>query len=224
MSRRRRLKVSRQRRMIIAGVIASFPILWATGLWMFAASLPQPQNTYPIPRIAQTQADAIIVFTGGNNRLDSGFELLRSNYAQKLFISGVYRGVEVASLLKNFDQSRTPLCCVTVGYDAHNTYGNARESLNWLQKENIQNIILVTSSYHIPRSLYYLEKAPYELEITIFPVLSEYGRSHRWGKLPGTRALIISEYNKYIFARLQATFWGINLKPDSNETSFTPIS
>ena len=43
--------------------------------------------------------DAIVVLTGGSGRLRSGLDLLLADRARRLFISGVYRGVDVTQLL-----------------------------------------------------------------------------------------------------------------------------
>ncbi len=221
MSRRSRIRKSRRRKIIIAAIICSAPIIWAVGLWIFAANLPQPLNHHDIPKLVDTQADAILVFTGGNDRLNTGFQLLRNNYAKDLFISGVHRGVDVVSLVQNFnkEESTTP-CCVTIGYNANDTYGNAKESLAWIKSKNMRRIILVTSTYHIPRSLYYLERANIPLDIQTYPILSEYGRINRWGDLPGTRSVILSEYNKYVFTAFFGIFGGVDYDDEPPVTSF----
>ena len=212
MSRRSRLKAQRRRKIISALIFATLPIGWAIGLWIFAANLPQPLEQGDIALMAEPRADAILVFTGGNNRLDTGFKLLRSNHANQLFISGVHRGVDVVSLIKNFsDDAKNPIsCCVTLGYNAGDTYGNAKESLSWINANKYKKVILVTSSYHMPRSLYYLKKADFLLTVYSYPILSEYGDKNSWGDLPGTRSLIISEYNKYLITYVSGFFGSID--------------
>ncbi len=225
MSRRSRLKAQRRRRIIIAIIFAIVPISWATGLWIFAANLPQPLERDNIARMLETRADTILVFTGGNDRLNTGFQLLRNNHANQLFISGVHRGVEVISLIKNFSDVNNPIsCCVTLGYNARDTYGNAKESLSWIHANKYKKVILVTSSYHMPRSLYYLRKADFPLTIHSYPILSEYGNQNRWGDLPGTRSLIISEYNKYLIAVISSFFGRIDYDDDALSIDlFTPL-
>ena len=44
------------------------------------------------------QTDAIVVLTGGSSRLEEGVNLLMQRKAKKLFVSGVYRGVDVRRL------------------------------------------------------------------------------------------------------------------------------
>ena len=45
-------------------------------------------------------ADAIVVLTGGVGRVGEGLSLLERGLGKKLFVSGVYRGVDVQKLLK----------------------------------------------------------------------------------------------------------------------------
>ncbi len=224
MSRRSRQRAERRRKLVLSGILGSIPIIWAVGLWVFAANLPEPLSQEDISRTAESRADAILVFTGGNDRLDTGFDLLRNNHAKELFISGVHGGVEVVSLIKNFsnDNQQKISCCVTVGYNARDTYGNAKESLSWLKANDYKRIILVTSSYHMPRSLYYLRQADLPLKIFTYPILSEYGRNNSWGDLPGTRALIISEYNKYVVTTFLGFFRGVDYD-DAPVGAFTTL-
>ena len=224
MSRRSRLKAQRRRKIISAFIFVTAPISWAIGLWIFAANLPQPLAQEDITRMLETRADTILVFTGGNDRLDTGFQLLRNNHANQLFISGVHRGVEVISLIKNFSDVNSPIsCCVTLGYNARDTYGNAKESISWIRANKYRKVILVTSSYHMPRSLYYLRKTNVPLTIYSYPILSEYGNQNRWGDLPGTRSLIISEYNKYLITVISGFFRGVDYDDAPSIDSFTSL-
>ena len=49
--------------------------------------------------------DALVVLTGGTKRLETGLKLLSESRAKKLFISGVYKGVDVRRLLQIFEQN-----------------------------------------------------------------------------------------------------------------------
>ena len=43
---------------------------------------------------------SIVVLTGGSGRLDEGLDLLSRNFAKRLFVSGVYHGVDVERLVQ----------------------------------------------------------------------------------------------------------------------------
>ena len=68
--------------------------LWVFGLFMFVAEIPI-QKKYK----DKVRTDAIIVLTGGSGRLTSALALLKEGAANLLFISGVYRGLDVRHLL-----------------------------------------------------------------------------------------------------------------------------
>ena len=80
--------------------------------------------------------------------------LLDAQIAQKLFVSGVHRGVDVAELMRVSLQSPARAdCCIVWGYEADNTAGNAYETAEWVAREGYSSIRLVTAAYHMPRSL-----------------------------------------------------------------------
>src|SRR5690606_9365765 len=91
---------------------------------------------------------------GGSERLSEGRRLLTRQLADKLFISGVYRGVEVDELLSaGKSDPRLISCCVILGHVAENTRGNALETAVWVYEEGYKSLRIVTANYHMPRSL-----------------------------------------------------------------------
>lgn len=131
----------------IAGLAGLF-LIWAIGfiLFLIGVSFIQPDDT-------TTQTDAIIVLTGGQNRVNTGLDLLAENKAEYLFISGVNQQVKIEELVRIW---RTDLdympCCIVLGHAAHDTEGNARETSEWVRREGLQSLRLVTSNYHLPRA------------------------------------------------------------------------
>src|SRR3546814_1991195 len=123
----------------------------------------------PVPDDRRT--DAIIVLTGGSERLPTGLDLLSRDRADKLFVSGVYAGVEVAELLRLSRQSPQELaCCIVLGYAANDTRGNAVETAAWVHAEGYKSLRLVTSNYHMARSLLEFRRLMPEIEIVPHPV------------------------------------------------------
>ena len=194
----------RRRHKLAIRVVAALLLLgalWLIGLLWFATLLPEAAEE------AERRTDAIVVVTGGTGRVRQGFELLAAQRAEKLFISGVYRGVDVEELLIISQQSPEELeCCVALGYEADNTRGNALESADWLAEQGYDSIRLVTASYHMPRSLLEFRQALPEVEIVPHPILSENFHQRDWWRWPGSARLIASEYNKYLIAVLRGGF------------------
>ncbi|MDX1737677.1 MAG: YdcF family protein [Alphaproteobacteria bacterium] len=191
-------KRNKGRKRLLITVIAGLSFAWLTGLLLFIDSIPQtPENP-------TQKTDAIVVLTGGSLRLEEGLDLLQKGLAEKLFISGVHTGVDVKELLRLSRQRPLTLdCCITLGYEADNTQGNALETANWLRNNGFSSIRLVTGSYHMPRSLQELEYISPNIEIIQHPVFPEHVKLDSWYRWPGTSMLIIGEYNKslYIYFR-----------------------
>ncbi len=176
---------------------------WLVGLIWFATHLPAA--------VAEPtrQTDAIVVLTGGSGRIQQGLALLAEKRAKKLFISGVYRGVDVRELLRVSQQSPADLeCCVALGYEADSTRGNARETAGWLNEQGLRSLRLVTAAYHMPRSLLEFRRAMPGVEIVPHPVFPEHVKQRNWWRWPGSASLIISEYSKYLIALARGAFEG----------------
>ncbi len=174
---------------------AVLALAWLFGLVWFAATLPRNVDD-PLRR-----TDAIVVLTGGSERLSTGFELLAQKKAHKLFVSGVYRGVEVNELLRLSRQTPTEMeCCIVLGYAAESTEGNATETAAWMAKEKFRSLRLVTANYHMRRSLLEFQGVMPDVEVVPHPVFPDSVKQDRWWLWPGTALLITTEYMKYLVA------------------------
>ncbi|MGF1609405.1 MAG: YdcF family protein [Kiloniellales bacterium] len=196
-ARRRRLFV------LLLLLLGLLLLAWLAGLLWFATSLPRKASD------AERHTDAIVVLTGGAGRLRQGLELLAEQKADKLFVSGVYRGVEVEELLIISQQSPEELqCCVVLGYEADNTRGNAIETATWMREQGFTSLRLVTATYHMPRSLLEFHRAMPEIEIVPHPIMSRNFRQDDWWRWPGSALLLATEYSKYLLARLRVLVAG----------------
>ena len=174
---------------IIAGTISLFSLL------SFVDQIPESANSN------HDQTDAIVVLTGGSNRLDEGLNLLARRKAKKLFVSGVYRGIDVRRLLSLSRRSPSDLvCCIEIGHNATSTEGNAEETKLWMDREGFQSLRLVTSNYHMPRSI--REFRHYMPNIRHIPhaVFPAHFKRQDWWRWPGTASLILTEYAKYLMS------------------------
>lgn len=189
---------------LILLIFFSFTLIWGGGLIWFKSRIPQSQEA------DQKNADAIIVLTGGSERLAEGVSLLQKEKAQKIFVSGVGEGVNVTGLLRGnyLPQSLEASLGdkIELGYKAGDTKGNAEEAAEWVSANNYKTIFLVTSNYHMPRSLLEFKLSMPEVEIIPHPVFPAHVKLERWWKFPGTRELIILEYNKYIATAIKLEF------------------
>ncbi|MDD7313688.1 MAG: YdcF family protein [bacterium] len=148
------------------------------------------------------KTDAIIVLTGGRNRIQIASTLLAQHKADKLFISGVGKDISLSDISQTqhliFEHPQD----IDIGHEASNTVGNALETKDWVKKNNIKSIRLVTSNYHIPRSLLEFKEQNPALDIVIHPVYSEKIQKKWWTSWQ-TFSLLFKEYNKFLYVYLR---------------------
>jgi uncharacterized SAM-binding protein YcdF (DUF218 family) len=148
---------------------------------------------------AQDKADGIVVLTGGDNRLETGAKLLKEGHAKRMLISGVNRKVtrEEMQRLLGLD-SKTFNCCVDLGYEALDTVGNADETRTWVNNNGYANLIVVTSRYHMPRSVAELALAMPHVKLVPFAVTPKRFPEEAWWLHAATTRVLLSEYLKFL--------------------------
>lgn len=152
---------------------------------------------------AAPHADAIVALTGGPNRITDAVDLLAGGSADKLLISGVNEQISVEQLKDALPGSaRYFQCCIDVGYAARNTRGNATESREWVKTNGFGSLIVVTSAYHMPRSMAELGRAMPDVDLIAYPVQHPGLDLGNWTGDFTTFRLLMTEYVKYIIARL----------------------
>jgi uncharacterized SAM-binding protein YcdF (DUF218 family) len=197
-ARSRRKSVSRLN--VAALVVVLAFLAWTTGFLAFANAIPDKVED------AESLTDAIVVLTGGSARLEEGLTLLAAGKGKKLFVSGVYQGVEVQHLLELSRRRPEELsCCIALGYAANSTIGNALETAEWLEDERFTSIRLVTANYHMPRSLLEFRYAMPNVRIVPHAVFPEQFKLDAWWQWPGSAHLIFVEYLKYLAASARHT-------------------
>lgn len=176
-------------------IAASGVALWllALGFVMFSTAVMRTQK----PSLAK--ADGIVVLTGGENRVAEGAKLLLEGRAQRMLISGVNtmarrNEVRVLSGLPKatFD------CCVDLGYVALNTIGNAEETRVWAEAKGYDSLIVVTASYHMPRSFAELSRVMPNIELIAHPVVPKAFRQQPWWLHTRTTRTLVAEYLKFL--------------------------
>ncbi|HWK40759.1 MAG TPA: YdcF family protein [Croceibacterium sp.] len=133
------------------GRIASLPVIvWALGFLWFATAMPQPAG--------KEKTDAIVVPTGSGGRIPRGLAMLKQGAAPRMLVTGVFSSVTPQEFAAEYGvSSRTMECCVTLGFAALDTRGNARETAEWVESNKVRSIRLVTSDWHMRRAAKELE-------------------------------------------------------------------
>jgi uncharacterized SAM-binding protein YcdF (DUF218 family) len=145
------------------------------------------------------RADAIVVLTGGDLRLPAGARLLKEGRGARLLISGVNPQTSredlrrLSGLPPRLFSSR-----VDIDYAAHTTSGNADETKTWASSRGYTRLIVVTSSYHMPRSLIELRRTMPGITLLPHPVVSNKIHAARWWSDPFTARVLLGEYLKLL--------------------------
>jgi uncharacterized SAM-binding protein YcdF (DUF218 family) len=161
--------------------------------------------------------DGIVALTGGAGRVERALHLLANGRADKLLISGIGGGTELATLghLAGIGTMRLQ-DRITLGRYAASTRGNGVETAAWAEQNSVHTLIVVTAAFHMPRALAELRQALPEVHLfpaPVYPGTAEQG--------PGLR-LEAEEYTKYLLTASGLSVWFPSREPVS--TSGTPAS
>lgn len=178
----------------LLSLIAFTALLWTAGLVAFINSIP----TRSLEPNAKT--DAIVVLTGGEGRVEYGFQLMEQGHARTLFISGVGKGVTRDDLLSSYASKLLKHSIgdgLVLDHAANDTHANAMETARFMKERGYRSMRLVTAGYHMKRSLYECRQLMPEVHIVADPVSPLAFRRDNWWRDDTTRHLVLSEYHKY---------------------------
>lgn len=104
----------------------------------------------------QKSADAIVVFTGDKGRIKRALALTNKWPEARVIISGVYGSNTLKTIVTGQDGAEELLKSpvqVEIDYEALDTLGNVRETLEHLDVSStqIKRVLVVTSDYHVMR-------------------------------------------------------------------------
>lgn len=182
------------RLLAIIGVVA---LIWLAGLFAFAHRVRELT-----PAEDPARADAIVALTGPSaERVNAAIRLLEQGKGERVLISGVNREVrrrELRAVVPG--SSRLFNCCVDLGFEAENTAGNAQEIAAWARAKGYDDLIVVTSDYHMPRSLVEIRGAMPGVKLTPYAVSTPSLDNARWWRAAVTARRMTLEYMKYLVA------------------------
>lgn len=148
-------------------------------------------------------ADGIVALTGDEDRISEAIRLLAEGKGERLLISGVNKSTRIPQILNSNgaspDEARLFRCCVDLDRRAVNTEDNAFQANEWARKRGYRSLILVTSTYHMPRALLELRQSMPEADLIPYPVKSPRIETEWWND-PKTTWVLCKEYLKFVTA------------------------
>ena len=165
-------------------------VCWIIGFVFF--SLYSLQFKY----VPQVPVQGVVALTGGSDRIETAIHILQKNNFKHLLISGVNKSVVLEDLSDKIKPEFLPK--VTLGYFAKNTRQNAQELVQWAKTNQLNSILLVTSFYHVPRSILEIKFIDTSLNVIPYPVFPKKITDSKI--LVHTRSmwLLLVEYHKYM--------------------------
>jgi uncharacterized SAM-binding protein YcdF (DUF218 family) len=143
------------------------------------------------------KADGIVALTGGEARISAAIRLLSDEHGKRLLISGVNPSTTREQLIRLNPKSAGQFrCCIDLDWNALDTIGNAEETAAWVRRRGFKSLIVVTSSYHMPRSIIELRRELPDVELIPYPVKSRAFEKGEWWTHPAGLRLLLTEYLK----------------------------
>jgi uncharacterized SAM-binding protein YcdF (DUF218 family) len=184
---------------IIASGLTIILLILLGGFLGFVASLPQAE-TLPLEK-----AQGIVILTGGPDRIAEGVKLLAAGYGQRILITGVNDRTPREDLERSQGiDPKLASCCIDLDRQALNTRGNALEAARWARDHQFKALILVTSSWHMPRAREEMHQAMPEARLVLYPVVPPGATWPKWWRDIDMMRLLSTEYAKFLATRLRA--------------------
>ena len=170
--------------------------IWSAGYLWFLGSIPAEAAQRPAD-----EGDCVAVFTGRNERVQAGAELLIAGGPTRMFVSGARYGTDPGYI----DRLRAELpgvfdCCIEVSEEARNTEQNGIETAAWALQAGCRRIWLVTDDLHLRRAEVELAARLDDIAILPWPLPRYAPPGQDRAIMSGVTAM---EFNKFIVAGMR---------------------
>ena len=147
-----------------------------------------------------------MALTGGGARLDAAVALFERGVGKRLLITGVHSTTTKHDLKRLAHGGPRFDCCADLGFAAEDTHGNAAEAADWTRAHHYTSLIVVTASYHMPRSMAEFSAEMPGVKLQAYPVEPDGIDLHAWWRDPRAVALLQAEYAKYLASLVLTKF------------------
>ncbi|MCX6112874.1 MAG: YdcF family protein [Proteobacteria bacterium] len=132
----------------ITTILITFLILELIGVQQYGIEIYNMQKVQRVPE----NSEMIVVLAGSGGRLEAAYDLMKGNNIPRMFIAGTYNKVSFDQLSKTYHWSINDRDRIKIDNISTSTWENAKVSEEFAKQNNIKNIVLVTSIYHMQRA------------------------------------------------------------------------
>lgn len=142
------------------------------------------------------KADAIIVLSGGENRIQKGISLYKEHYAPYIILSNANEDYMEAYIIRD----NIPKHSVLLETKADSTYKNALYTKDIMSKHHMKSAIVVTSNFHTRRTKMNFDKVYKDtgIQFTYVGVDTPGFNPHSWWINRSGTITVFDEYVKLI--------------------------
>lgn len=180
---------------LVPALLASLALGLGAGFLSFADQATRPYDA------ASPRTEAIVAMTGGSYRVNDAVGLLGAGHGRRLLVSGVNPLVRERDFARAVPAA-VPLmaCCIDLDHRALNTRGNAIETAKWVRLHAFRSVLVVTSGYHMPRTMLELQHLLPDIRLVPYPVHTGSVQANGWWKDGASLKILGMEYVKYLMA------------------------
>ena len=143
---------------------AFFLILITIIIGYFFYFIPIIYKTYDLPK----NVEGIAVLTGGKGRIEKALSIFNNYPKSKLIISGVHKKVSLNNIISSSNYNKNG---IFIDKQSESTLQNAIAIVRWANERSLTHILIITSYYHMPRSMLLLNYFGKDINFYSIPVL-----------------------------------------------------
>jgi uncharacterized SAM-binding protein YcdF (DUF218 family) len=178
-------------------------ILLAVLVFTVGFAVFSERTTRRAPPAPPPSADGVVALTGaGGARISTAMMLLDQRAGGRLLITGVNPSTTDDDVRRIAGGTSVMFdCCVDLDRSARTTVGNAREAAAWTRSHGYRSLIVVTSDFHMPRTLLELKSALGPgVAVHAYPVRGADVSGRPWWRDPTAARRLMVEYVKFLAA------------------------
>ena len=185
----------------LALILITFVVLETMGIQQYGTEIYNIQKNQQSPQVVP---EMIVVLTGSNGRIETAYELMKGRNIPLLLIAGVHTKVDFDKLAKKYHWDSADKDRIRIDSVSTTTLENAKISEEFARQNNIKNIVLVTSIYHMQRAEFLFRKVFKNDNVQIIPFATYVQpiELNDWWRSFKTFRKISDEYLKFQYYRL----------------------